>query len=45
MIAKIVIWFYIIFVLPVVIITGAGLLYGGFIEAVKYFQGHKDGHL
>lgn len=42
MIFKILIWFYIIFVVPVLVITMAGLAYGGFVEATKYFQNDKS---
>jgi hypothetical protein len=37
MISKILIWFYIIFVVPVVAISAAGVIYGGIVEAIKYF--------
>jgi len=41
MIAKILIWFYIIFVVPPLMIVMAGLVYGGVKETVKYFQTAK----
>ncbi len=40
MIAKILIWLYIVFVVPP--LSMAGLAYGGFVEAVKYFQNDKS---
>lgn len=42
MIAKILIWFYVIFVVPPLAITMAGLAYGGIVEAKKYFQNDKS---
>jgi len=42
MIAKILIWLYIVFVVPPLAIVMAGLAYGGFVEAVKYFQNDKS---
>lgn len=38
MIAKLILWMYLIIVVPVVVVTMAGLIYGGFKEAVKYFN-------
>lgn len=42
MIAKILIWFYIIFVIPPLAIIMAGLVYGGIVETAKYFQNDKS---
>lgn len=42
MIAKILIWFYIIFVVPPLAIIMVGLAYGGIVEATKYFQNDKS---
>lgn len=38
MIAKILIWFYIIFVIPPLIIIMASLAYGGIVEISKHFK-------
>lgn len=42
MIAKILIWLYIIFIVPPLAIIMASLAYGGVVEAVKYFQNDKS---
>lgn len=41
MIAKILIWLYIIFVVPPLVVIMAGLVYGGIVETVKHFQSSK----
>ncbi len=38
MIGKILIWFYIIFIVPPLAIVMAGLIYGGIIEVTKQFK-------
>jgi len=42
MIGKILILFYLIFIMPVLVILMAGLTYGGIVETVKYFQNDKS---
>lgn len=42
MITKILIWLYIIFVVPPLVIIMGGLAYGGIVEATKYFQNDKS---
>jgi len=40
-IVKILIWFYIIFVVPPLVIIMAGLAYGGVVETVKIIKHEK----
>ena len=42
MIGKIIALFYLIFVMPVLVIIMAGLTYGGFVETIKYFKNDKS---
>lgn len=42
MIVKILIWFYLIFVVPPLAIVMAGLAYGGVVETVKMIKGTQS---
>jgi len=37
MMGRLIIWFYLIFIVPPLFIIMCGLIYGGFVEAIKYF--------
>ena len=37
MIGRLIIWFYIIFIVPPLAIIMCGLIYGGIVEVTKYF--------
>lgn len=38
MIGKLILWFYLIFVVPVIVIVMAGLIWGGIQEGKKYYE-------
>lgn len=38
MIGKLIIWFYLIFVVPIITIIMVGLIWGGIQEGIKYYE-------
>ncbi len=38
MIGKLILWFYLIFVVPVIVVVLAGLIWGGIQEGKKYYE-------